>query len=123
MPIKKKLFELEDETKVWVRQASGLEKLKIEGIHATAMRKCKAFGSDMTKWTDEQSDEFWNVIEEMGGGLTAQIEHLIPICIMSMEDGSECDINMLKSEEILPMLPFIRGDDGEGDCVPLVKLA
>jgi len=119
MPIRKKLFDLEDGTKVWVRQASGLEKLKIEGIHATAMRKCRHFGTDMTAWTVEQEDEFWEKIEELGGGMTAQMEHLIPICLMEMEDGSASDINMLKSEEIIPMLSFIRGD-GDDSSVPLV---
>jgi len=120
MPISKRLFDLEDGTKVWVRQASGLEKLKIEGIHATAMRKCRHFGPDMSQWTDEQSEEFWNVIEDLGGGLTAQIAHLIPLCVMDFEDGGKCDYNLLKSEEIIPMLPFIRGDNTE-DSVPLGK--
>jgi hypothetical protein len=118
MPIKKKLFPLEDDTKVWVRQASGLEKLKIEGIHATAMRKCRHFGTDMAVWTTEQEDEFWEIIEDLGGGMTAQIEHLIPLCLMDMEDGSPSDVNLLKSEEIIPMLSFIRGDN-DGDAIPL----
>lgn len=120
MPIRKKLFELEDESKVWVRQASGLEKLKIEGVHATAMRKCRHFGPNINEWTEEQSEEFWALIEELGGGLTAQIEHLIPICVLEYEDGKKCDVNLLKSEEIIPMLSFIRGDDNE-DSVPLAE--
>lgn len=120
MPIKRKLFDLEDGTKVWVRQASGLEKLKIEGIHATAMRRCRHFGPDIQQWTEAQQEEFWGIIEELGGGLTAQIEHLIPICVLEMEGGKKCDVNLLKSEEIIPMLPFIRGEDGEG-AVPLVE--
>lgn len=118
MPIMKKLFDLDDGTKVWVRQASGLEKLKIEGVHAQAMRKVRHFGPNMTEWTDEQEDEFWTHIENMGGGLTAQIEHLIPICVMEYENGDKCDVNLLKSEEIIPMLPFIRGDMNE-DAIPL----
>ena len=121
MPINKKLFELENGQKVWVRQASGLEKLKVEGIHATCLRKCRAFGPDIQNWTDEQQDEYWDLVEEMGGGLTAQIEQLIPLCLMSYEDGTDVDVNNLKSEEIMPMLAFIRGDAtaGEGDAVPL----
>tara|TARA_Y100001973_G_C4926952_1_gene199113 strand:+ start:91 stop:471 length:381 start_codon:yes stop_codon:yes gene_type:complete len=126
MPVKKKLFELQDGKKVWVRQASGLEKLKIEGIHAQAIRKCRHFGPDMQQWTDDQMDEFWEHIEAMGGGLTSQIEHLIPLCIMGFEDGSNCDVNLLLSEEIIPMLPFVKGETGDEEdsgSVPLDKVA
>ena len=118
MPVKQRLFELEDGSKVWVRQASGLEKLKIEGCHARAFRKCRHFGQDMSTWTEEQQDEFWELIEDMGGGLTAQIAHLAPLCIQKYDDGRECDVNHLKSEEILLMLPFIKGEDEEGS-IPL----
>ena len=124
MPIKKKLFELEDGSKVWVRQASGMEKLKIEGIHATALRKCRHFGPQMNDWTEDQMEEFWTIIEELGGGLTDQIQQLIPICVMAFEDGKDCDVNLLKSEEIVPMLSFIKGEDGEeGDALPLDSVA
>ena len=39
MPVKKKEFELDDGTTVWVRQASGMEKLKISNIQAKVFRK------------------------------------------------------------------------------------
>jgi hypothetical protein len=120
MPISKRLFDLEDGTKVWVRQASGLEKLKIESAHATAMRKCRHFGNDINLWTMEQQDEFWAIVEELGGGMSDQIQQLIPMCVIGMEDGEPCDVNLLTTTEIVPMLEFIRGDDAE-DAVPLVS--
>ena len=56
MPVLKKEIELNDGRKVWVRQASGMDKLKIEAKQGRVMRKCRHFGSDLSKWTDEQMD-------------------------------------------------------------------
>lgn len=120
MPITKRLFELDDGSKVWVRQASGLEKLKIESAHATAMRKCRHFGRDIESWTEGQQDEFWSIVEDLGGGMTAQIQQLIPLCVISDEKGNSVDVNLFTTEEIVPMLTFIRGDSAE-DAVPLVS--
>jgi hypothetical protein len=120
VPIKTKLFELNDDTKVWVRQASGLEKLKVEAAHAKALRKCRHLGPDPTKWTEEQQDEFFDLVEGFGGGLEGQISHLIPLCVGDLEDGTPCDHTLLMSEEIVVMLPFIRGDEEEG-AIPLVR--
>ena len=119
MPIKRKIFELEDGKKVWVRQASGLEKLPIETAHAKALRKCRHYGTDPTAWTDEQQDEFFDYVDLMGGGMDSQIPLLIPLCVGEYEDGSgQCDPSQLLSTEIVDMLPFIRGEDEEGS-VPL----
>lgn len=122
MPITKRLFELDDGSKVWVRQASGLEKLKIESAHAKAMRKCRHFGGNINDWTEEQQDEFWVIVEENGGGMAEQIQQLIPLCVIGAEDGKPVDVNLLTTEEIVPMLTFIRGDDAE-DAVPLASLS
>ena len=49
-----------------------------------------------------------------------QIALLIPLCVGKYEDGTDCDTNELLSEEIVPLLAFIRGEEDEG-AVPLVK--
>ena len=120
MPVKRKLFELEDGTKVWVRQASGLEKLPLETAHARALRKCRHFGTDPMEWTDEQQDEFFDMVELSGGGMDTQIGLLVPLCVGEYENGGQCDADQLLSTEIVEMLPFIRGEDEEGS-VPLVR--
>ena len=120
MPVKRKLFELEDGRKVWVRQASGMEKLPLETAHAKALRKCRHFGMDPSAWTEEQQDEFFDLVEDYGGGLDRQIALLIPICIGEFENGGECNYALLLSTEIVPLLPFIRGDGDDEGAVPLV---
>jgi hypothetical protein len=104
MPIEKKEFDI-DGTKVMVRQASGLEKLKIEAIHARCLRKCRDFGLNPTDWTDEQMETFLTMIEEEGGGLVAQAEEWIPKCVIGGMDPNE-----LTTEELLPILQFIKGE-------------
>ena len=120
MPIKSKQFELTDGKKVWVRQASGLEKLPLETAHAKALRKCRHFGMDPTTWSDDQQDEFFDLVEGYGAGLDSQIRTLIPLCVGKYEDGTQCDSAELLSEEIVPLLAFIRGEEDEG-AVPLVR--
>jgi hypothetical protein len=114
MPVLKKEIELTDGTKIWVRQASGMEKLKIENIQARVFRKLKHFGNDPTEWTPEQHEEFAVALDEAGGGMETQIETWLPKCIMS----EDFDVNMLNSEEVRMLLQFIRGDTLEG-AVPL----
>jgi len=119
VPVSKKLFELNDGKKVWVRQASGMEKLPLETAHAKALRKCRHYGMDPTVWTEDQQDEFFDLVEQFGGGLDSQIRLLLPICIGDYEDGTPCDHNTLMSEEIVPLIAFIRGEGDEEDAVPL----
>ena len=115
MPVLKKEIELADGTKIWVRQASGMEKLPIENIQAKVFRKTKHFGADPSEWTAEQNEEFAEMIDEAGGGMANQIQAWIPNCVIAPEDF---DINTLTSEEIRDILAFVRGDTLEG-AVPL----
>ena len=114
MPILQKEFELTDGQKIVVRQASGLEKLKIEAIQAKAFRKCRGFGANPAEWTPEQGEEFSMLLEEMGGGLESQMREWIPPCILT--EG--IDANHLTSTELRELLGFVRGDDEDG-AVPL----
>jgi len=109
MPVMKKEIELEDGTKIWVRQASGMEKLKITNIQGKAFRKMKHAG-DPTGWTDEQNEEFATIVDEMGGGIETQMETWIPPCIID----ENVDYNLLTFEELNTILQFVRGDDTEG---------
>ena len=95
MPVLKKEIELGDGTKVWVRQASGLEKIKIESIQAKAVRKCRDFGSP-EDWTIEQNEIFLSHIEELGGSLEDQMTSWVPNCILE----EDFDLNSLTSEEM-----------------------
>lgn len=114
MPIMQKEFELTDGQKILVRQASGLEKLKIEAIQAKAFRKCRDFGANPAEWTPEQHEEFSQTLEEMGGGLEAQMREWVPPCILT----ENIDANILTSTELRELLGFVRGDDEDG-AVPL----
>lgn len=115
MPVLKKEIELNDGRKVWVRQASGMDKLRIENIQAKTFRKFRHFGPDPSKWTEAQHEEFADALDEAGGGITSQIEAWVPRCII--DEGF--DIDSLTSEELRTILGFVRGDDPEG-AVPLV---
>ena len=114
MPVLKKEVELDDGRKVWVRQASGLDKLKIEAKQGRVMRKCRHFGSDLSQWTDDQMDEFLTMCEDEGCGFTAQVESWLPTCLLD----EEIDPTTLTSGEMVRILNVIRGDDDEG-AVPL----
>ena len=114
MPVLKKEIELDDGRKVWVRQASGLDKLKIEAKQGRVMRKCRHFGSDLSKWTDEQMDEFMDLCEQEGAGFTDQVQTWLPTCLLD----KDVDPDTLTSEELVRILNVIRGDDNEG-AVPL----
>ena len=115
MPVMKKEIELDDKRKIWVRQASGMERLKITNIQGKAFRKMRHAGSP-EDWTDEQSEEFASIIDEMGGGLESQIEAWVPPCILD----DDIDPNTLTFEELNTILQFVRGDDMEG-AVPFLS--
>jgi hypothetical protein len=116
MPVLKKEFELNDGRKIWVRQASGMEKLKIEARQARVFRKCRHFGADPVSWTEEQQEEFATLLDEEGAGVADQINLWVPSCIVD----EDVDVNTLTSEELRTLLEFVRGDDLEG-AVPLVS--
>ena len=109
MPVMKKEIELDDGRKIWVRQASGMEKLKITNIQGRAFRKMRHAGTP-DKWTEEQNEEFAVMVDEMGGGIETQIETWVPACILD----EDIDVNMLTFEELNTILQFVRGDDGDG---------
>lgn len=114
MPVLKKEIELNNGKKVWVRQASGLDKLKIEAKQGRAMRKCRSFGPDPSKWTDEQMEEFLDLCDKEGAGFTDQVESWLPNCLLD----DTIDPDTLTSEELVMILNVIRGDDSEG-AIPL----
>lgn len=114
MPVMKKEFELDDGTKIMVRQASGLEKLKIENIQARVFRELRHFGADPTEWTAEQHQEFAETIDSAGGGIEDQIVQWIPNCILT--EGF--DVHTMTSAELRSLLAFVRGDEVDG-AVPL----
>ncbi len=111
MPVLKKEIELNDGKKIWVRQASGMEKLPIENIQARIFRKTRHFGADPSEWTPEQNEEFADMLDEAGGGMADQIQAWIPNCVI---EPADFDINTLTSEEVRTILSFVRGDTLEG---------
>jgi len=113
MPVLKKEIELNDGRKIWVRQASGMQKLRIENIQAGVFRKFKHFG-DPIEWTDEQNEEFVTALDESGGGVATQMAEWIPKCILD----EDIDVDTLTSQELRDILSFVRGDDPEG-AIPL----
>lgn len=114
MPVLKKQIELNDGRKVWVRQASGMERLEIETKQAKVFRKFRHYGPDPTEWTEEQATEFATAIEEAEAGPHNQMRSWIPNCILDQD----IDINHFTTDELMTVLKFVRGDDIEG-AVPL----
>ena len=57
MPVATKEIELNDGSKILVKQVSGRKKLKIEAKQAKVYRNFRHFG-DPTTWTMEQHEEF-----------------------------------------------------------------
>ena len=115
MPVLKREFELDDGQKLTVRQASGLEKMKIEAIQARVIRECRDFGPDVTKWTEDQHMEFMFKLEDSGVGIDRQASEWLPNCIMEPENF---DVNILTGDEVRELLMFVRGDDPEG-AIPI----
>ncbi len=114
MPIKKKEFELDDGTKLWFRQASGMERLKIEKVQAKVFRECRHYGPDPLQWSEEQHLEFAEKLDENGAAIEDQILHWVPPACLT--EGF--DINKLTNIELREILSFVRGDEDEGS-VPL----
>ena len=114
MTVLKKEFDL-GTRKIWVRQASGMERLRFETVLAKTFRKFKHFGSDQSKWTDEQQEEFMIALENAGAGMTDQLEVLVPACIID-----DVDINFIDRDMLMEIYSFVRGDAVEGDgSIPL----
>tara|TARA_R100000152_G_C6777923_1_gene208155 strand:+ start:978 stop:1334 length:357 start_codon:yes stop_codon:yes gene_type:complete len=113
MPIAQKEIELNDGSKILVKQVSGRKKLKIEAIQAKVYRRFRHFG-EPTDWTMEQHEEFSDALDEEGAGLEAQVDSWLEDCILS--DG--IDIDDLESDELMAVLSFVRGDTEDG-AIPL----
>ena len=109
MPVMKKEIELDDGRKIWVRQASGMERLKITNLQGKAFRKMRHAGTP-DKWTDEQNEEFATIVDDLGGGIEAQMESWVPACILD----EDVDPNILTFTELNTILQFVRGDNEEG---------
>tara|TARA_A100001201_G_scaffold2001_3_gene5038 strand:+ start:1629 stop:1988 length:360 start_codon:yes stop_codon:yes gene_type:complete len=114
VPVLKKEIELNDGKKIWVRQASGMDKLAIEKTQAQILRQFRHFGANPGEWTEEQHAEFSDALTEAGAGIDGQIESWVPRCIIS----EDVDVHTLTSQELRTILEFVRGDDLEG-AVPL----
>tara|TARA_Y100001938_G_C8074596_1_gene425211 strand:- start:124 stop:465 length:342 start_codon:yes stop_codon:yes gene_type:complete len=112
MAILKKQFEIGSK-KIWVRQASGMERLEFETILAKTFRKFKHFGVEQVEWTEEQQQEFLDALDDAGAGMDRQIRTLVPPCLID-----EVDINLIDSMTLMEIFDFVRGGDAEGS-VPL----
>ena len=114
MTVLKKQFDLGSK-KIWVRQASGMERLRFETILAKTFRKFKHFGADQSKWTEEQQEEFMVALEDAGAGMFDQLEILVPKCIID-----DVDMNLIDRDTLMEIYDFVRGDEAEGDgSIPL----
>ena len=112
MPVLKKQFDIGSK-KIWVRQASGMERLQFETLLAKTFRAFRHFGTDQISWTEEQQEEFMIALEEAGGGMEMQIRTLVPPCLMN-----DVDINLIDRDLLMEVYEFIRGGEPEG-AVPL----
>mgnify|MGYP003108820056 FL=1 len=113
MPILKKEFEIGTK-KIWVRQASGMERLKFETLLAKTFRKFKHFGLNQDEWTDEQQEEFMVALEDVGGDVNSQITEMIPPCL-----PDDFDVNMLDKDELMQVFNFVRGIGEPEGAIPL----
>ena len=114
MPVRKTEIELDDGSKVLVRQASGRDKIAIETRQARVFRNFRHYG-DPTDWTPEQNEEFAAAVDESGAGVDAQVEAWLPNCILT--EGF--DIDSLTSVEMYEILRWIRGDEDPEGAIPL----
>ena len=114
MTVLKKQFDLGSK-KIWVRQASGMERLRFETILAKTFRKFKHFGADQSKRSEEQQEEFMVALEDAGAGMFDQLEVLVPKCIID-----DVDMNLIDRDTLMEIYDFVRGDEAEGDgSIPL----
>ena len=114
MPVLKSEIELDDGSKVYVRQASGMEKIRLESKQARVLRKFSHLGDPAT-WTQDQQLEFSDSLDEEGCGIADQIDAWLPNCILT----EDVKIDELTTAEILKILTFVRGDSSEGSAAPL----
>tara|TARA_R100000742_G_C4279646_1_gene104955 strand:- start:9136 stop:9492 length:357 start_codon:yes stop_codon:yes gene_type:complete len=115
MPILQKEIELNDGSKILVRQVSGMERLEIDSKQAKVFRGMRDFGPNPMDWTSEQQLEFADALDEAGCGPTAQMAAWIPNCIVT--EGF--DANDLTMAELQDILRFVRGDEEPEGAVPL----
>jgi hypothetical protein len=113
MPILKKEFDLGNK-KIWVRQASGMERLKFETILAKTFRKFKHFGLDQDQWTEDQQEQFMVALEDAGGDISSQMTKMVPACL-----PEDMDVNMLDKDELLLIFNFVRGIGEPEGAIPL----
>ncbi len=106
MPVLSKEIELDDGSKILVRQASGREKIGLESRQARVFRKFRHFGQPES-WTEDQQFEFSDALDDEEAGIATQIETWLPLCIIDEEKS----IDDLNTAEMLRVLAFIRGDD------------
>jgi len=109
MPVKKRECELDDGTKVWVRQASGMERLAISNAQARVFRSFDSWG-DPAEWDEAQQIEFAEALDRAGCGIEAQLTEWLVSCVL--DEGF--DQNLFTLEELMPILAFVRGDETEG---------
>ena len=114
MPVKKTEIELDDGTKVLVRQASGREKIAIETRQARVFRAFRDYG-DPLDWSEEQNEEFASAVDEAGAGIDAQVDAWLPVCVLT----EDFDIDSLTSLEMYEILRWIRGDEDPEGAIPL----
>ena len=109
MPVKKKEFELDDGTKITLKQASGMDKLKLSNAQARVFRTFNT--EDIENWDNNQQLELADALDKEGCGIEAQLTDWLPKCII---EPADFDIDLFTLEELMPLLAFIRGDDEEG---------
>ena len=114
MPVAKTQIELEDNTMIWVRQVSGMERLAIESRQARVFRSLRDFGPNPLEWSEDEQQQFADAMDDADCGPTAQIRDWIPLCILD----ENVDVNDLTGQELQTILAFVRGDTEEG-AVPL----
>ena len=115
MPVMKKEIELDDGTKLWVKQASGLQKLPFEAKMARIFRQFRHFGTDQTKWNEDQQEEFLSAMEDAECGMMDQMAILVPQCI----DDESFDVNSLTPDELRNIYLFIAGVSESDGAPPL----
>lgn len=113
MPVAQKEIELNDGTKIMVRQVSGRKKLKIETIQAKVFRTFKDKGEPQD-WGMDTHEEFADALDLAGAGIENQVDAWLGECILS--EG--LDLDDLESDELMRVLSWVRGDD-ETASLPL----
>ena len=104
MPVLKSEIELEDGTKILVRQASGTAKLRLETGQARVFRKFQHYG-EVENWTLDQQLEFSDALDQEGCGIVAQIEAWLPDCILD----ENITVDDLTTQEMMKVLEYVRG--------------